>query len=78
MQGTTGSGEIVKELEIVESVMIDCPLLKRKIATGYCYEIVSVVSKMVKPDILDDEIDRDKAYEICCKCELNQMRNTRL
>jgi hypothetical protein len=53
-------------------------LLKKKIATGYCYDINSVIGNLIKPDILDDDIDKENAYEICCKCELNQMRTTAL
>lgn len=48
---------------------IECPLLNRIIDDGYCYDINMVAREMVKEEILEDKIDRDKALEICKKCK---------
>ena len=47
----------------------NCPLLNREIDEGYCYDIYSVALKVIKPETLDDEVDRDLAYSTCLKCE---------
>lgn len=51
-----------------------CPLLKKKIDDGYCYEINMVVSNLIKPDALEDHINKEEAKEICKNCEFNQMK----
>lgn len=47
----------------------ECPLLHRIIDDGYCYDINMVNSEMIKKDILKDEIDSEKAIEICKDCK---------
>lgn len=51
------------------NALIDCPLLKRKIYEGYCYEINSVRKKYVKPSILEDTISRDDMEKFCPTCK---------
>lgn len=51
-----------------------CPLLERVIDDGYCYEINMVVANIIKPTVLDDKIDKEKAKDICNVCEFNQMK----
>ncbi len=51
-----------------------CPLLNRVIDDGLCYDINMVAYGFIKPDILDDKIEREEAKTICDNCEFNQMR----
>ncbi|MED4377975.1 hypothetical protein P9274_20165 [Schinkia azotoformans] len=50
-----------------------CPLLKRIIDDGYCYEITTAASGMLKMEALDDKLDRKTAFEYCSKCQHNQL-----
>lgn len=47
---------------------IECPLLNRIIDDGYCYDINMIANDMIKENILEDKIDKEKAKEICNKC----------
>jgi len=49
--------------------IIYCPLLKREIYEAYCYEINSVRIRAVKPEILQDEIDRKDMDKYCLSCK---------
>ena len=51
-----------------------CPLLNRIIDDAYCYEINNVVYGLIKPEILEDKINREEAREICDNCKYNQMK----
>lgn len=51
-----------------------CPLLKKVIDDGYCYDINMVVGNLIKPTVLKDEINKNEAIEICNSCEFNQMK----
>ena len=42
------------------STELMCPLLKRKINDGYCYDITIAAYGMIKMDNLEDKIDREK------------------
>lgn len=46
-----------------------CPLLNKIIDDGYCYDINMVNNGMVKEDILEDDIDKEKAITICKACK---------
>lgn len=48
---------------------IECPLLNKIIDDGYCYDINMVASHMIKEEILEDKIDKEKALEICKRCK---------
>lgn len=48
---------------------IVCPLLNRIIDDGYCYDINMIANDMIKENILEDKIDKEKAKEICNKCK---------
>lgn len=48
---------------------IECPLLNKIIDYGYCYDINMVASHMIKEEILEDKIDKEKALEICKRCK---------
>lgn len=51
-----------------------CPLLKRVIDDGYCYDINMVIGNLVKPTVLEDKINKKEAKLICGNCEFNQMK----
>ena len=51
-----------------------CPLLNKEIDDGYCYDINMVIGNMIKPDALEDDINKEEAKEICKNCEFNQMK----
>lgn len=53
---------------------IKCPLLSRDIDKPYCYDINMVIYKLIKSDILEDEIDKEKAKKICENCKNNQFK----
>ena len=57
---------------IVKDVMVYCPFLKKEIAEGYCCEINHVVIGWLKPDAVEDKIDKKTAEQFCDKCENNQ------
>ena len=63
------------EVKIVESVKVPCPLLKRDIAEGYCYDINAFLNRWVTNAVLDDAdvgvIDRDKSCAVCDACSFN-------
>lgn len=48
---------------------IECPLLNRIIDDGYCYDINMIANDMIKENILEDKIDKEKAKKICNKCK---------
>ncbi len=51
-----------------------CPILKRTINDAYCYEINNVAYRIIKPEAIEDKIDRAEAEKICDSCKNNQMR----
>lgn len=51
-----------------------CPLLKKVIDDGYCFDINMVIANLIKPTVLEDKINKEEAREICKKCEFNQMK----
>lgn len=52
-----------------------CPLLKRKINDGYCYDITNSAYGMMKMSALEDKIDRETALKYCDNCENNQIKD---
>ena len=58
----------------MEAKEFKCPLLKRNIDEGYCYDINMVRIGIAKENMLDDHIDKDKANEICENCKFNQAK----
>lgn len=63
----------MNDIKVIDSEMdemVNCPLLKKDIDKGYCYEVGLVIGKIVKPSILLDNIgDREAAKEICNNCK---------
>jgi len=57
------------------STELMCPLLKRKINDGYCYDITIAAYGMIKMDSLEDKIDRETALKYCGNCENNQIND---
>lgn len=50
-----------------------CPLLKRVINDGYCYDITNSAYGMMKMEALYDKIERDVALKYCDNCQYNQI-----
>jgi len=50
-----------------------CPLLNREIDQGYCYDITMVAYGFIKPEILEDKLNRDEAKKICDICCYNEL-----
>lgn len=46
---------------------VQCPLLNRAIDFGYCQDIQYVTDRMIKPEVLEDNIPPEK-YPICQRC----------
>ena len=46
-----------------------CPLLKKDIYMGYCYDINMVVFGFIKPSFIDNVVDREMGRPVCEKCE---------
>ena len=46
-----------------------CPLKKRDIRWGYCYEIQEVREDNMDMEHLDEPIDLEQAAKVCEKCE---------
>ncbi len=55
--------------ENCEEVKIYCPLLKKDISEGYCYEINSARLRHVESSILDDVISQDDMENCCVNCK---------
>ncbi|MDD3840768.1 MAG: hypothetical protein PHP06_09400 [Clostridia bacterium] len=52
-----------------------CPLLKKIIDDGYCYDITNAAYGMIKMEALDDKIDRETALRYCDNCKHNQIKD---
>lgn len=52
-----------------------CPLLTKVIDDAYCYEINSIAYGFIKPEAIEDKIDRDTAIKYCDNCPHNQMKD---
>ncbi len=50
-----------------------CLLLDREIDDSECYDIQMVIEKLIKAEILKNEIDIVQAETLCSKCEFNQL-----
>ena len=48
-----------------------CPLLCDIIPLGFCYDIQMIRMKMIKPSIIEYEIEHDKADVLCISCSFN-------
>jgi len=55
--------------ENCEEVKIYCPLLKKDISEGYCYEINSVRLKYLESSLLDDVISHEDMQKFCINCK---------
>lgn len=54
-------------IPVVPDEMVACPLLKRKIADGYCWELCNIGTDEIL--LYGDKIeDWDEAKRICDKC----------
>ncbi|MCL2722326.1 MAG: hypothetical protein FWD47_13435 [Treponema sp.] len=51
-----------------------CPLVNRGMSMGECYDVQMVAGNLIIPGILNFELDKDKAEEICNTCEFNQLK----
>lgn len=51
-----------------------CPLLKRIIDEGYCYDINMIRTNMMKENIIEDKINKKKATKICSNCKYNPIK----
>ena len=52
-----------------------CPLLNRRLEDGLCYDIQMIRNKFIRQEALQEQIDYDKANEICPTCPFNQLTN---
>ena len=59
--------------EIVDDIYEYCPLIDGDMCEGECYDVQMVRSKMIKASVLDFDLDRKKADEICETCSFNQL-----
>lgn len=53
----------------------ECPLLKKIIYDSDCYDINMVINGMIKEEIIEEKIDKNKAMEICKNCVNNQLNS---
>lgn len=58
----------------MEVKVFKCPLLKKNIDEGYCYDINMVRIGIAKENMLDDHIDKNEANKTCESCKLNQVK----
>jgi len=60
--------------EIAHDTYFDrCPLVNRPMCEGECYDVQMVRSRFVNEQVLDFELDWDKANELCRRCPFNQL-----
>jgi len=52
----------------------NCPLVNRGMSMGECYDVQMVAGNLIKPDILNFELDIGKTEEFCETCEFNQLK----
>ena len=51
-----------------------CPILKRLIDAGYCYDITTMAYGLIRADVLEDHILREEALKSCETCPYNEYK----
>ena len=52
-----------------------CPLVKRPMCEGECYDVQMVRGRFVNERVLSFELDFKKAEELCEHCPFNQLKS---
>lgn len=63
---------ILERLIGLEDNRYMCPLLKKEISEGYCYDVNMVAYGFIKTTAIDDELPIG-ASEVCMECQYTQL-----
>ncbi|GHU34619.1 hypothetical protein FACS1894105_01710 [Clostridia bacterium] len=56
------------KIQIVDDVMFMCPLVNREMSESECYDVQMVCRRLIKATVLNFELDRVNAKQLCPNC----------